>query len=180
MLEIELKMKVKDLPLIRERLLLSHATLLNKKHERDVYYNAPHRDFGVTDEALRIRFTDDCAVLTYKGPKIKEYSMKAREELNSGVESGEICESILQKLGFFRVAEVNKLRENFRYRGATVSLDEVEGLGTYIEIEAIQSDEIYNPPELIEKIEKELGIEGEPTLSSYLEMVLIKRKEAQS
>lgn len=100
MLEIELKMKVKDLSLIRERLLLHHATLLNKKHERDVYYNAPHRDFGMTDEALRIRFAGECAVMTYKGPKIKKYSMKAREELNTGVESGETCEGILQSLGF--------------------------------------------------------------------------------
>jgi adenylyl cyclase CyaB, putative len=180
MLEIELKMKVKDLSLIRERLLLHHATLLNKKHERDVYYNAPHRDFGMTDEALRIRFAGECAVMTYKGPKIKKYSMKAREELNTGVESGETCEGILQSLGFFRVAEVNKLRENFRYRGATISLDEVEGLGSYIEIEVMESGEIKNPSELIEKIEKELGIEGEPTLSSYLEMILSTRKEAQS
>ena len=69
-------------------------------HEHDIYYNAPHRDFGQTDEAVRVRYTDDHAVVTYKGPKIKKFGLKAREELNFAVESGETFETMLDRLGF--------------------------------------------------------------------------------
>ena len=175
MLEIELKMKVKDLSLIRERLLLHHATLLNKKHERDVYYNAPHRDFGQTDEAVRVRYTNDHAVVTYKGPKIKKFGLKAREELNFAVECGKTFETMLDRLGFTKTLEVNKWRETYKLGTASVSLDIVDGLGTFAEIEVMTESESDNPTALIEKIAQEIGVVGEPILASYLEMLLDKQ-----
>ncbi len=53
MLEIELKVQVPDLVPVRERLLAIGAHMTEKTGEHDIYYNAPHRDFAVTDEALR-------------------------------------------------------------------------------------------------------------------------------
>ena len=53
MLEIELKVRVPDLAPIRERLRDLHADQTGRTHEHDVYFNAPDRDFGRTDEALR-------------------------------------------------------------------------------------------------------------------------------
>ena len=106
-------------------------------HEHDVYYNAPHRDFGVTDEAVRVRYTDDHAVITYKGAKIGASGLKAREELNTAVESGEVFEAILDRLGFTRTAEVNKWRENYQLGTTAISLDSVDELGTFVEIEVL-------------------------------------------
>lgn len=176
MLEVEIKARVPDLVTIRERLLLHHAGTSARVHERDIYYNAPYRDFGTTDEALRLRYAGGTCTLTYKGKKMKEYRLKAREELNCGVESGEMMEMILSRLGFFRVAEVEKWREYYSYRGATVSLDEVKGLGSFIEIEAPGIFEQKNPEEFVREIAKELGVEGEPILSSYLELLLDAKK----
>ena len=161
-----------DLVPIRERILLNHEGIPVKVHERDIYYNAPHRDFGTTDEALRLRYAGGSCTLTYKGKKMREFRLKAREELNCGVDSGEIIEQILQRLGFFKVAEVEKWREYYSYRGATVSLDEVKGLGSFVEIEAPGSPGMENPEEFVRAIAEELGIEGEPILSSYLELLL--------
>jgi len=175
MLEVEIKVRVPDLGRVRERVLLGHAGSPAKVHERDLYYNAPHRDFGTTDEALRLRYAGGTCTLTYKGKKKTEYRYKAREELNCGVDSGEILEQILQRLGFFRVAEVEKWREYFSYRGATVSLDEVKGLGSFVEIEAPGSSMQEDPEEFVRAIAEELGIEGEPILSSYLELLLATR-----
>ncbi|MDD1705736.1 MAG: class IV adenylate cyclase [Methanoregulaceae archaeon] len=172
MLEIEIKARVPDLDLIRERILLSHAGTPVRVHEKDIYYNAPHRDFGTTDEALRLRYAGGTCILTYKGKKMQEYRLKAREELNCGVESGEMMELILRRLGFLRVAEVEKWREYYSYRGATVSLDEVKGLGSFVEIEAPGSPAAENPEEFVRAIAKELGVEGEPILASYLELLL--------
>ena len=175
MLEVELKVKIPSLDPIRERLLAQKAKYCGKAREHDIYYNAPHRDFGKTDEAVRVRYTDDHAVVTYKGPKIKKFDLKAREELNFAVESGETFEKMLDRLGFTRTMEVNKWRENYQLGPASIALDNVEGLGTFAEIEIIAENEDENPTAMIEKIAKEIGADGTPILESYLELVLAKR-----
>ena len=174
MLEVELKVKIPSLDPVRERLVQKGAASRGKVHEHDIYYNAPHRDFGQTDEAVRVRYTDDHAVVTYKGPKIKKFGLKAREELNFAVENGNTFETMLDRLGFKKTLEVNKWRENYQLGTAMISLDQVDGLGTYAEIEVIAKDEADNPTAQIEKIAKEIGAEGEPILESYLELLLAK------
>jgi adenylate cyclase, class 2 len=180
MLEVELKVKIPSLDPVREALIHRRASFLGRVHEHDIYFNAPHRDFGVTDEAVRVRYTDDHAVVTYKGPKIKKYGLKAREELNFGVESGKDFETMLDRLGFTKTTAVNKWRETYRFDGATISLDTVDELGTFAEIEIMLENEDTNPTGQIGKIAKEIGAEGEAILASYLELLLSKRSAARS
>jgi adenylate cyclase class 2 len=180
MLEFELKVRISSLDPVREQLIRHSARFCGRVHEHDIYYNAPHRDFGVTDEAIRVRYTNDHAVVTYKGAKIKTSALKAREELNLVVDSGAVFERMLDRLGFTRTAEVNKWRENYRLSDAAITLDEVEGLGTFVEIEILAEDENSGTAVRIEKIAKEIGVCGEPILASYLEMLLSKQSGAQS
>ena len=179
MLEIELKVAVDDLGKVRTRLTEKNAAMIGKVHEHDIYYNAPHRDFGVTDEALRVRYTDNRAVVTYKGAKLKKSGLKAREEVNTGIESGAAFETMLDRLGFIKTAEVNKWRENYRFHNAMISLDSVDELGTFVEIEVMTGSENSDAEDQIEKISKEIGVHGEPILASYLELLLSKRSEVQ-
>ncbi|MFA5347538.1 MAG: class IV adenylate cyclase [Methanoregula sp.] len=180
MLEIELKVRVPSLDPVRCQLDARNARFLGRIHEHDVYYNAPHRDFGVTDEAVRVRYTDNHAVITYKGVKMGASGFKAREELNTAVESGEVFEAILDRLGFTRTAEVNKWRENYQLGKTAVSLDMVEQLGTFVEIEIMAERDDNITSGEIKKVSKEIGVEGEPILASYLELVLAKRSGVQS
>lgn len=177
MLEVELKVKIPALDPVRAALVHRNAVFLGRVHEHDIYYNAPHRDFGVTDEAVRVRYTDDHAVVTYKGPKIKKFGLKAREELNFAVESGPDFETMLDRLGFTKTTDVNKWRETYTSDGATITLDSVDELGTFAEIEIIIEDEKTNPTEQIGRIAREIGAEGEPILASYLELLIAKRSE---
>lgn len=179
MLEIELKVRVASLDILRQRLISLNAQSCGRLHEHDVYYNAPHRDFGSTDEAIRVRYTDGHAVVTYKGAKIKTSGLKAREELNTAVESGQVFEQMLDRLGFTKTAEVNKWRENFRFRNVAISLDSVDELGTFAEIEIMAENDDFDASAQIEKISKEIGIQGEPILTSYLELLLSKRSAIQ-
>jgi adenylate cyclase class 2 len=180
MLEFELKVRISSLDPVRKQLIEHNARFCGRIHEHDIYYNAPHRDFGVTDEAIRIRYTNDHATVTYKGAKIKTSALKAREELNTLVDSGAVFEQMLDRLGFTRTAEVNKWRENYRLFDATITLDEVEDLGTFVEIEILAEDENSDTAARIEEIAKEIGVCGEPILASYLELLLSKRSAAQS
>jgi adenylate cyclase class 2 len=179
MLEIELKVMVESLDPVRRQLDKRHAEFSGKVHEHDVYYNAPDRDFAKTDEALRIRYTDDHAVVTYKGAKLHEYGLKAREEINIVVDSGRDFEQILDRLGFVKTAEVNKWRENYRLAKAAISLDAVDELGTFVEIELIAEKEPQSAAGQIRKIAEDLGVSGEPILASYLELLLAKRSKVQ-
>jgi adenylate cyclase class 2 len=172
MLEIELKVKVLSLAPVRENLREANALFVSRSYERDTYYNAPHRDFTQTDEALRVRYVNNAAVVTYKGAKLKNLGLKAREELNTAVESGEIFEQILSRLGFIRTAGVGKWRETYTLGPATISLDDVEGLGTFIEIEVIADGARDTILSEIDRVKKELGITGEAILDSYLELLL--------
>jgi adenylate cyclase class 2 len=180
MLEIELKVRISSLDPVRQRLLRLNAQSCGRIHEHDVYYNAPHRDFGVTDEAVRVRYSDNHAVVTYKGAKIRSSGLKAREELNTAVESGEIFEQMLDRLGFIKTAEVNKWRENYKLGNMAISLDSVDELGTFAEIEIMAENDDSDASAQIEKISKEMGIQGEPILASYLELLLSKRSAVQS
>jgi len=179
MLEVELKVKIPSLDPVRNQLARKNARSCGKVHEHDIYYNAPHRDFGQTDEAVRVRYTDDHAVVTYKGPKIKKFGLKAREELNFAVESGQTFETMLNRLGFTRTREVNKWRETWKLGTASISLDTVEGLGTFAEIEVMTENEADNPTDQIERIAQEIGVEGEPILASYLELLMAKKSAKQ-
>ena len=179
MLEIEMKVRISSLEEVRRQLHRLNAQFCGRMHEHDIYYNAPHRDFAVTDEAIRVRYTNDHAVVTYKGAKIPSFSLKAREELNTAVESGEIFELVLDRLGFKKTAEVNKWRENYNLGTIAISLDSVDELGTFAEIEIMADDDDSDASAKIEKIAKELGIPGEPILASYLELLLSKRSAVQ-
>jgi len=175
MLEVELKVRVPSLDPVRRKLLQLNAEFCGRVHERDIYYNAPHRDFSKTDEALRVRFTDGKTVVTYKGIKMKNLNLKAREELNAVIESGEAFSAILDRLGFARSAEVSKWRENYRFCNASIALDEVEHLGTFVEIEVLADSDASGAASTVDRIAKELGIVGKPILASYLELLLSKR-----
>ena len=89
-------------------------------------------------------------------------------------------EAILDRLGFTRTAEVNKWRENYLLDTASVSLDSVEELGTFVEIEVLAERDDNAAAAQIERISKEIGVEGEPILASYLELLLAKRSGVQS
>ena len=76
-LEIEIK-AYNDNPVETKKNLFNiGARYIETREERDLYFNHPLRDFGETDEALRLRLVSGRCLITYKGPKI---SMKQRPE----------------------------------------------------------------------------------------------------
>ena len=188
MMEIEAKIRVSALEPVRKRLRDLKAEHLGVVVERDVYFNAPHRDFAVTDEALRVRYSGgvpvsggtpgpgEAPVLTYKGPKLPGDGPKAREEICVSVVEGDLLEQMLDRLGFRPTAEVVKERDLYRREGATIALDTVESLGTFIEIEAPMGLSRTEAVRRIRTIAEELGVRGESLSVSYLEMLLSTRK----
>ncbi len=183
--EVEMKFPVAVLGALESRLAEFGADAGRPQTEIDVYYAHPARDFAQTDEALRIRRKGDANFVTYKGPKL-DAATKTRREIELPLPPGEATapdwDGLLAALGFRPVGEVRKSRRkayvNWQDRRVEVSLDEVQGLGPFVELELVVDDAedggIDAGRARILSLAAELGLTGGER-RSYLELLLAKR-----
>ncbi|KTG30812.1 class IV adenylate cyclase [Haloferax profundi] len=180
MYEVEVKVRA-DHGVVRERLEAVDATQVNRVAQTDTYYDAPHKDFAETDEALRLRretrfdgdeVVDEETNVTYKGPLVDE-SSKTRREYETGVHDGETMDAICTAVGFEPAATVEKERERFVVDGYTVSLDAVSGLGEFVEVEIEVEDGVDSAREGAFSVLDTLGLDPDDQIrTSYLGMLL--------
>jgi len=174
MIEVEVKGYANDEVFSKVR---KSFDLIRKERHEDSYFGHPCRDFASTDEALRIRIKRFDghfeAFLTYKGPKMDDKS-KTREEIEVSIEDPNGYSKILRKLGFFKVATLTKTREvYFVEKGVTLALDDVDGLGKFVEAEALTEDasRVDETVERLIKLLKDVGVERLER-RSYLELLM--------
>lgn len=178
--EIEIKYRDVDHARLLARLLEFGAVPTSEEEQEDHYLNHPARDFAVSQEALRIRRIGNQNRITYKGPK-RAGPTKTREEIEIGFTEGqetfEELSKLFENLGFRTVAAVHKRRHSYRVvhdeRAIEVTLDHVNGLGDFAEIEIIASGESEIPAaqRAILGLAEILGL-GNAEPRSYLRMVL--------
>ncbi|WP_254274132.1 class IV adenylate cyclase [Haloarcula marina] len=143
----------------------------------DTYYDAPHRDFAETDEAFRLRREtrdgDTEARITYKGPLV-EAASKTREEFETGVDDGETADAIFGQLGFEPAATVRKDRRFYRYDGYTVTVDDVEDVGEFVEVETeTDAEGVDAAREGAFDVLRDLGLDPDDQIrTSYLGLLL--------
>ena len=176
MIEVEVKAKINSFKQIEEKLKEIGAVKTKVELQEDIYFNSPVVDFAKTDEALRIRTTrqdgNENIFITYKGPKIDAKS-KTRKEIEMGIDDSVKCSDIFEAIGFEKVRAVRKNRQYFAYENFEISLDDIEGLEPYMEIEiALEDGEDYNDAQdsIFEMFEK-LGITDGFERTSYLELL---------
>lgn len=192
MYEVEVKVRA-DHEAVDERLAAVGAGTGRRVAQLDTYFDAPHRDFAETDEAVRVRREapvegvgqdlesvvmaairgERAGAVTYKGPLIESAS-KTREEFETGVDDVDEMASILDRLGFVPVGSVRKVRRVYEVRGYLVTLDEVVGLGSFVEVEAEASEsEIDRVREGGRDLLEELGLDPDDQIrTSYLGMLM--------
>jgi len=83
---------------------------------------------------LRLRVIDTRQELTVKGPRLESGRSKVREE-HTIVLDGDM-EPVLAALGLVATERYRKRTTIYAFEGALVSLDEVDGLGRFCEVEA--------------------------------------------
>ncbi|MBQ6143077.1 MAG: class IV adenylate cyclase [Clostridia bacterium] len=155
----------------------------------DTYYDNPANSFFKDPEHVndwvRIREENGRFTFNYKhwlpeGAEIRtyceetEYAMNSKEELNK----------ILKKLNFsgefVPFVVVNKFRQSFMYKDCEISIDEIEGLGNFIEIEYKGTnnniDEVRN---LLNKTLIEIGANIGPADNKGYAYNLIKKQKTR-
>lgn len=162
------------------------AVFLRREEHRDTYLRHPSRDFRTTDEALRIREINGQPFITYKGPRLAG-PIKIRPEIELPMVSGTMDDwlKIWGHLGFVVALTVPKIREVYTLvhcsRSVTITLDHVEALGYFVEIERIVSckSEIELAQQDIQEIGRLLHLsQVEPR--SYLGLLLAKQESDRS
>jgi len=170
MMEVEAKVRLGagGADRLRERLRRLGAHLGGLEVQKDTYFAHPERDLAATDEALRLRSTAFGLELTYKGPKMAGASKTRQEET---VRLRDEPTALLAGLGFLEAAKVRKRRERWDLRGVEVAIDQVDGLGEFVEVEVVGTD-AAEAGRRVEAALRELGLEGEQRVAaSYLEML---------
>jgi adenylate cyclase, class 2 len=180
--EVEQKFPVAEFAPVEARLAALGATISPPHEEVDLYLAHPARDFSRTDEALRLRRKGDANYITYKGPKIDPHTKTRREielPLQPGADSLAAWAAMLEALGFTVVGEVRKLRRKaivpWQGRQVEASLDEVQGLGAFVELELFaEADDLPAAKACIASLAENLGLSTSQR-RSYLELLLDNR-----
>jgi adenylate cyclase, class 2 len=170
MLEIEVKAALKDRRQVEARLRRLGAKAEGERRQIDLYFAHPCRDFGASDEALRLRLDGDRQVMTYKGPKLDARS-KTREEIEQPIDFERMALT-LRRLGFKDFLRVEKLRTDYSWEGIIISLDRVVGLGDFVELE-VEDEDRERGLERILDLKTRLEVQGNET-RSYLELIMEK------
>lgn len=179
MLEVEAKFALGNAAELEKRLLALGAVPVADQIEVDHYLNAPDRDFSQTDEALRLRCIGEQNFLTYKGPR-REASSKTRTEAEiscpPGSKAAEEFLTLFRHLGYRSTAMVRKRRKLLEWHrdGFTLHacLDDVEGVGRFIELEIVAEETDYEAARAtVFRTAEELKL-GATETRSYLEQLL--------
>lgn len=185
-IEVEVKIPVSGFEDVRERLLQQGFVTGMVHEETDTYFNSDDYDLKAQDKALRIRRIVDLengkkwAQINCKGPKLDGISL-SRMEIETSVEDPDAIESILGQLGFHPVrCIVRKTRYYFSRGNITASIDQVEGLGDFLELEIVEREEGKREGCLldIQNVMTQLGFNMENTVrTSYLSLLQKKYTE---
>lgn len=164
---IEIKARVSDQEKIREVLKSNHAEFKGFDIQKDIYFNIPKG-------RLKIRKGDIENYLVYYEREDKE-GPKQSNVIRIDSPSSELEKLLRSSLGI--LIEVNKRREIYFIGNVKFHIDDVTGLGKFVEIEAI--GESYERNKLREQCEHYmslLGIDQSSLISkSYSDLLLNKK-----
>ncbi len=179
--EVEQKFFVSDLPQLVDRLHELGAKETHTEQHVDTYLAHPCRDFRATDEAFRLRQFNSKACVTYKGKRLPG-NVKTRPEIELPIGPADIPQwlEMMQHLGFQPKPDVRKTRRVFSLADSdqqpcTIALDEVDGLGSFAEIELLVKNaaELEEAQARIETLSRSLGLnQNQPR--RYLSLLLAK------
>lgn len=171
-MELEAKYRSRDNDKVEKALVELGARKLSDEVMEDLYFSHRARDFGASDEVLRIRRTEGGVELTYKGPRMRREDAKAREEITVQVGDGLAARRIIERLGFEQTYALRKRRTSYLLDKVRIDLDDVDGLGQFVELELL-TEAPERAAELLELARRGLPLEEQET-RTYLEMYIDK------
>lgn len=168
MLEVEVKLRLDQAAAaaLQARLAELGLSLGTPQVQQDTFFTHPERDLRLPGQALRLRRQGrvgpdgeeavQSLELTHKGPRMPGPG-KARTEVT--VRLVDDPTSLLAALGYSVAAHVRKHRRAVAFGEVEVAVDQVEGVGAFVEIEAMDSD-VERARGRVQAARRELGLES--------------------
>lgn len=173
MYEVEIKFKIKDKEEIYAK-LESLSCKFSKLHQCDkIYVKEGIKDFNIPEgeNVLRIRRQNDVSYITLK-------QRLNHLEYETKVEDPDVLNNIFEALGYHKLVEVDKYRKETTINGFNVTIDEVEKLGTFVEIEKLteNSEDVQSIKEEIFAFASSLGISKEDIEKKKYDTMMLELK----
>lgn len=135
MKEIEVKARVKNIDEVKVKLIGLGSVFSEPLVQKDIVYlhqSLAFKDIKRGTSVLRIRNANGKYTLTLKKQLENELDNIEREIVFDDFQQ---AADILQYMDYREVVRVTKTRVKCRYQDLTICLDDVEGLGRFIEVE---------------------------------------------
>ena len=138
-LEVEVKFYLPEPDLMKDRLLEAGAVSAGRQFEKNIRFEDPSKSLRRRGMLLRLR-SDDRIRLTFKStPSRPDPEFKVHRELEVVVDDFEICQGILEGLGFLPEQCYEKWRETFVLEYTKCLIDTMP-YGRFLEIEGEKPD----------------------------------------
>ena len=165
--EVEVKARVSNLEELASKLESLGVVLSQPITQNDeTFIGENYNDYDKLQPGrniLRIRKNNDKFIFTIKQSLKNELDSHERE--TEIADPAEFREALLL-MGYKPVVKINKVRRKAKYNGYEICLDEVAGLGSFVEVEKIVDEEDS------EKVQDELF--------EFLETLGIKREDRET
>lgn len=174
--ELELKYKLESVEEYITRLNQLGISLSHPVQQCDTIFfrsGKCFQDLKAGEPVIRIRQENGTIKAT-----IKKYvsGITEREEVECGISDIDSFKKFLALLDCVPIVTVKKTRRKGKYCGTTITIDFVEGLGVYTEIEIVtQEKKTASGLDVIKSVAKYLGLDQEHLVSTpYDEMLFTK------
>lgn len=177
--EVEVKARLRDHARIVARLHALGCVLSEPAMTVDVIYSRSGSIDPADDLYVRVRTGEaPTAILTVK----KRLAPLAAIEHEITLAAGHDINGILQLLGLRPAVEVRKTRRRGRLGGDEVCIDEVDGLGSFIEVERMTSpeDDITSVQEELFTFLLSLGVQASDRITKGYDLLVSERETHSS
>lgn len=176
-IETEVKAKVKDLAGLQRRLKKIGAKFIGQVHQIDTYYLISTK-YRFTPGHPRLRIREDKInkknLWEYHEP-IDRFCAK---EYETQIADAAMAKFILEKLGYEKEAVIDKIRHKYRLGNLNIDVDQVKGLGNFIEVEIMNGKKTESLKKIFSFYDK-LGVDKKDLVPDmrYLDMIWAKMKK---
>lgn len=174
MREIELKFRVKNEEELIDKLKSLKCKIENVFEQSDTIYVCDLNNIESVENSiwLRVRKENNHVELNLKKQSSK---IQESQEIEFKVESYEKAIEFLEALGYKKWVVVNKKRRYIKYLNYNLCLDEVERLGTFIEIEIlVEENDKKDYVEQLISVAEELGLDKKDIINSHYDTMISK------
>jgi len=166
--EIEAKLKVDSLQKVEKKLMQLGAKFVAEQLQSDIHFDNSNATLTNTDRCLRLRRQvvgeSTGYFLTYKGAKEKS-NYKKRQEIEIEFVDADSMRKLLSALGYEQKLCVEKKRRLWRLGECEVALDQLQELGSFVEIEGPDDEKIAG-------VQRVLGLSDLPhIIQSYADLI---------